>query len=1050
MSTLKMFLLGAPRLECGGKPVKLPRQKSLALLIYLAANQREHARETLATLLWPDANDTQSRQALRTALSDIRRAAGDKLLIADTETISLNPPSNFWMDVNELEALARDDARECPPNLRIGPFLQGFNLKDAPDFDDWVAFERDRLTQLATKMLRTRAEISQARGDWTEAITWARQLLTLDNVHEETHRQLMRLYSAMGDRAAAIQQYETARTLLERELGVEPMEETRALYQQILDPVQTSTPIPAQGPRRSEGVETLLPFVGRESERAELQRGWEMARNGAMRFLFVEGEAGVGKTRLVGETLAQWDSQALILRGTGHPSENNQPYHPFLDLLREYFDNVSAMPLPIPDVWLGEIGRLIPELCQARRDRPLALRLPAAPDPGGLIEAAQERSRLFEAISQFLLTLAGRQPLVLFIDDVQWADPSTLALLAYLSTSLALARVLVLCAYRSAETSADLENLIRSLSRAGTLMRVPLPRLQPHQVSELAKSLSQRDSAPFAEWLYRESEGNPFFIREMVAYLIANGLVQANEYGWQTDLNQLASTLPAAVPSSIHDLMRARLQGVSELARQLLQVAAIIGRDFDFPTLWRASGRDEDHTLDALDELLHAQLVRQTATIPNPYEFTHTKIREVVLLDMSLARQQILHRRAGEALELSLHGSMPDVLGRLALHFGAATEWAKAARFASAAGDHARAVFAPQEAIQFYKSALESFSHLDDREATARVHLGLGEAYAALGRQDHAITSYAQALRTWEQLDERERVAAVRFAMGLSHLFRTEFRRAYELAQAGLRDLQDLEQPDVRVIAQGHALWGTALSMEGRALEDARTHLRQAIDLYEQTDDYAGRCRVQIEMGNIAAQEGQLEQAVAYYEQALENARLGQHPLFEAMAGNNAAYHSLLLGDVAKANQLLQSGLALATMYDIAPMLVCLYSTAGEIRLSEKKWTDAEALFQKGMALAEQLNSPERRAGYLANLAEVADGRGEPALAIAQLTAATQLVDDLGVRHASARYHLRLAEMLSRQGQRAEALAHLQRGQQIAQEEKYAILLEEAERIKRT
>jgi len=1059
MATLRLFLLGAPRVEHGGKPIRLRRQKSLALLIYLALTAREQSREKLATLLWPEASDAQARQDLRTALSDIRRATGDDHLSADSEIVSFNR-SHVWIDAQELEALAREPLRAEPrgQRLRLAPFLEGFNLRDAPDFDDWGSFERDRLRQLALKALRARADAYEAQGEWGQAIAAAQHLLELDPAHEETHRQLMRLHYAAGDRAAALQQYETTRTLLERELGVVPMEETRALYQQILDEAKTlSAPEPQLGRHLSdtERVELRLPFVGRQAERAELDRARQTAQAGSVQFVFVEGEAGVGKTRLIEETLADWQfdpstSPAFILRGKAHPFENNQPYHPFVDLLRRYFGNTPGRPVPISDIWLSEMSRLIPELRQARPQLAPALHLQAAQERSGLVGVTQERSRLFDAISQFLLTLAEHQPLALFFDDVQWADPSSLALLASLSNSLARARVLVICAYRGAETNAGLENLVQTLSRAAKLTRVTLQRLDQSQVLELTRAMSHCEYAPFAEWLFRESEGNPFFIRELISYLQASGLVNAHEYDWQPDLEQLMSVLPTApLPSSIQDLIRARLQRLSELARQLVDVAAIIGRDFDFATLWRASGKDEDRALDALDELLRAQLVRQTTDIPHPYEFTHTKIREVVLTDMSLARQQILHRRVGEALEVTQRERWRELDGTLALHFRFAGEWAKAARYARAAGDRARAVLAPQEAIEHYTSALESLSHLEDREATARVHLGLGEAYIVLGRSERASESYAHALATWEQLGDREHVAEARIAMARLFFFRSEYRQASELAQASLRELENLERPDPRIIAQAHTIWGTALAIEGSALEGAKAHLMQALQSYERVNDAVGLCNVQFQLGNIAAQEGELEQAVAFFEQAFANAGRGEELMWQAMASNNTAYHAMLLGDISKANVWVQRGLAIAETHDIAPMLLFLYSTAAEIRLSEKQWNEAEAFLKKGMMLVDQVNSPERRAGYLANFAEVAYGRGEYDSAVGQLTAAAQLADQMSGRYASARYHLRLAEMLVERGKASEAQVHLQRGKQIAEEGGYRRLLQAAETLQR-
>ena len=1049
MATLKLFLLGAPHVEHRNKTLKLPRQKSLALLIYLAMTGREQSREKLAALFWPEASNAQARQALRNALWDIRRATSDDHLTADTEVVSFDG-SHIWSDVRELETLAHEPLHETKRRLQIAPFLEGFNLKDAPEFDDWVSFERDRVQQLAIKLWRARADAYEARGEWSQAITAAQRVLEFDPTHEETHRQLMRLHYATGDRAAALKQYETARAALERELGVAPMEETRALHQHIIE-AETLTPtVPKQLTRQSVGTERaemLLPFVGRESECAALQHAWQIAQERHAQFVFVEGEAGVGKTRLIEEMLAEWESDTMILRGTAHQSENNEPYHPLIDLVRDYLrtDSSSLRDLSgFSDIWLSELSRLVPELRQARPNLPPALRLQAAQEQSGLVGVTQERSRLFDAVSQFLLMLAERQPLVLFFDDVQWADPSTLTLLAALSHTLARARVLVVCAYRGAEMNRDLGNLMQTLSRAAQLTRVTLQRFEPHQVAQLIKQLSQRECPSFAEWLYRESEGNPFFIRELIAYLTAQGLLDAG------DPEQAMSALPTVgLPVSIQDLIRARLQHLSELACQVLDVAAIVGRDFDFATLWRASGKAEDAALNALDELLRAQIARQTASAPNPYEFTHTKIREVVLSDMSLARQQILHRRVGDALEITQRERLREINGMLALHFRLAGEWTKAARYARAAGDRSRDMWAWQEAIEFYTSALESLSHLDDREATAQVHSGLGEAYTFLGRPERALESYAHALAIREKIGDRERVAQVRIEMGRVLLFRAEYRQTYELAQLALRELEKLAHPNPRIVAQAHTLWGTAVSLEGRTPDEAQTHLTQAIALFEQANDPIGLCNVQFQLGNIAAQKGDLENAVILYEQAFANAERGKEIMWQAMASNNAAFHFLLLGNISKANEWLQRGLAIAEAHTIVPMLVFLYTTAAEIRLSEKKWNDAEAFLKKGMALVEQVNSPERRAGYLANLAEVAYGRDERDFAIGQLTTAAQLADQIGARYASARYHLRLAEMLIAQGKSSEAQTHWQRGKQIAEEGGYRRLLQVAETLDR-
>jgi DNA-binding SARP family transcriptional activator len=1049
VSALKLYLLGAPRLKHGREAVRLPRQKSLALLIYLAVTAREHARQKLAALLWPDFSEAQARQALRTALADIRRTLGDGHLIADAETVSLNP-TGLWLDTQQT------DAHTGASENRPGPFLEGFNLKDAPDFDDWAAFERDRWLQATVKKLRGQADAQEAQGQLPRALETTRQLLALDPLQEAAHRQQMRLHYALGDRTAALQHYETTRDLLARELSVEPMAETRALYQQIL---AANSPAPALGrtglkpaPANANpppAPEAALPFIGRTAERTALTRAWETARSGQVQFVFVDGEAGVGKTRLLQETAAGW-AGARVLVGTSHPLDINQPYHPIIDVLRDYARDLAELPaLPgVSDDWLSELTRLAPELREKRLALHSALRVPTVPERSGLIEAEQERNRLFEAVSRFLQGLAQLQPVVLLLDDTHWADPSTLALLAYLAHALQRARLLVVCTYRGAEITPALERLLQALSREGPLTRLSLRRLEPGEVAALAQAVTCQASLSFAAWLYHESEGNPYFIREIVAYLLEAGLVQRGVDGWQTDLQQWTATLPAApLPASIQDLIRARLQRTSETARQLLDVAAIVGRDFDFATLERASGQAADPSLDALDELLHAQLVRQTSKAAAPYEFTHIKIRDVILKEMSLARQQILHRRVGEALEVTQRERLPELAGALAEHFRACGDGPKAARYARIAGDHARAVLALPEAVAFYSAALEARAHLSEPEA-ARLYAAQGEAYRALGQSARSVESFAQALALWEKSGDRERMAAMHFEMGNSYLFLNSAQQAHAHAQAGLRALDGLARPDERLVAQGQVLWGNALSIEGKDFAEARAHLQQGVASFTRAGDLAGLVQAHFTLGNVAAQEGALEQAVGYFEQTVDDAVRANDTVMEALACNNAAHHHLLLGHVETAHALAQRGLALAEGHTLYSVLVYLYGTLGDIRASEQQWDQAEAWLQKGLALAEQLNSAERRADYLAKLAEVAYGREQYPLAVEHLQAATRLADEQGARYASAQYHLRLAALLAEQGAAAEAKPHLQRGRQIAREGHYGRLLKQASKTR--
>ena len=320
--------------------------------------------------------------------------------------------------------------------------------------------------------------------------------------------------------------------------------------------------------------------------------------------------------------------------------------------------------------------------------------------------------------------------------------------------------------------------------------------------------------------------------------------------------------------------------------------------------------------------------------------------------------------------------------------------------------------------------------------------MGLGDACRALGRLDRAIEDYEHSLALWQALGEGRRAAEARFRQGLCYLLLGEYRQAAELAQTNLQDTAGL---DANTTGTSHKLLGISLSMEGYVLGEAKAHLREAIRLFAQAENYGGLCHAQFELGNVLAQEGEWQEAVSFFEQALASAVRSGAIHEEALACNNAAYHTLLLGDVTRARRLAERGLRLAEANNLVPALIYLYSTVAEILFKQEQWRAAEDLLDKGLALAQQVNSPERCAGYLAGLAEIAYGRGDWEKALAQMLTAIRLVDRIGVRFASARYHLRLARMLGARGTAAEAQIHWQRAHQIALESSYRRLLEEAE-----
>ena len=314
MPSMKLFLLGSPRLERDGSPVELSRRKNVALLAYLAVTGTSHTRESLITLLWPEADPSRARASLRRNLSLLRTSLGGEGLVAGRETIGLDPGAGLEVDVDQFRGLlsawqghGHPEAEVCPECLNglgeavalyRGDFLAGFTLQDSVAFDEWQFFQTEELRRELASALERLVRGHRAREAYEQAIPYARRWLALDPLHEPVHRHLMRLYNQAGQRAAALRQYWECERVLEEELGVAPAAETTALCEEIRTrPTEREGPRPtglAPRPRHNLPVERTQ-FVGRETMLAEIN---DRLRDPNCGLLTLIGPGGSGKTRL--------------------------------------------------------------------------------------------------------------------------------------------------------------------------------------------------------------------------------------------------------------------------------------------------------------------------------------------------------------------------------------------------------------------------------------------------------------------------------------------------------------------------------------------------------------------------------------------------------------------------------------------------------------------------------------------------------------------------------------------------------------------------------
>ncbi len=536
MSQLSLFLLGMPRLTQDGQPIEINRRKVMALLIYLALTDAPHSRDTLATLLWPEFDQSRARGALRRTLSVLNTTLGEGWLETTRESVGLNKSEQFWIDVTqfcrqavratESKSLTLEQLNQFQQTVDLyqDDFLAGFSLRDSPDFDEWQFFQADELRSHFIKLVQQLAEGYKAVGEDKLALDNARRWLERDSLNEAAHREVMLLYAKTQQHTAAIRQYRECVRLLQSELGLDPSPETEQLYQQIRtrslrdnhqsdhidEPRHTNGSSNKNGVHKKNGnglnqpaflTQTPrhptppTPFVAREAELARLNDFLSTTINGQGQIVFITGEAGSGKTALI-QAFAQQAQQRYdnLVVGIGNCNAHTgpgDPYLPFRDILGLLTgdvetkwaeglitqENARRLWLARQDV-LKTITELGPDLVSRFLPHTASVAIAGRKPASYLTVAYQQQALypaqndLFEQYTLVLQALARKTPLLLLIDDAQWLDTASINLLFHLSRHLTGCPLLLIVTYRPDEFA--LRRPMIGGSTTGSIERHPL------------------------------------------------------------------------------------------------------------------------------------------------------------------------------------------------------------------------------------------------------------------------------------------------------------------------------------------------------------------------------------------------------------------------------------------------------------------------------------------------------------------------------------------------------------------------------------------------
>jgi DNA-binding SARP family transcriptional activator/tetratricopeptide (TPR) repeat protein len=646
---IRIRLFGHVALEVDGESFRFatPR-KTLPILAYLLLNRDAPvAREFLAYVMWPDDEEEPARTKLRANLFDLARVLPqlpEKMLLADGDSVGLRPELRLWLDVEEFDRLVADPQRmEEAVELYRGDLVTAI-------YDEWIFPERERRRNAYLAALMQLVSQARRRRDFVRGISRAQQILAIDPWREDVVRQLMAQRCESGDRAGALAEYERFAQLLRLELKVQPMAETLALRETIARGEATQPDAPFEAAVSSlHDRSAILPFVGRHTEMGQLLETWSRAARGRGACVFVGGEPGVGKSRMILEFAHAVEERGgrVLVGATGSPEAT--PYESIVDALRSALPLVASLKA---DISLSAVAELLPEI---------RARLPALPQLAH-IDAESERIRLFESLVRCVSSLAAPRPLLLVLEDLHWAQPASIALLQFLLRRVSGMPVMIVVTYRDNETPRPhpLHRLRIEARAAACAQSLSLRTLSLDDLHELTEALQEIPDLAAAT-LLAVSDGNPLFLTQFIE-----------------DLRKGAQ---AAAPASLQALVAGRIGLLSPDAHAAAEIAACIGIRFSHDALRDVSGWDEAALGDALDELFDRRIVREASGRGLfEYSFSHQIVHEAIAAASPPERAAVRHRRVARVFEELYADRASELSATIARHYDLAGDGANAAR----------------------------------------------------------------------------------------------------------------------------------------------------------------------------------------------------------------------------------------------------------------------------------------------------------------------------------------------------------------------------------
>ncbi|MBN1665855.1 MAG: AAA family ATPase [Anaerolineales bacterium] len=1046
---LRATLFGNMELMDGDVSLALPSAANArALLAYLLLHRAHpQPRAVLVGILWPDHPEGRARRYLTQALWQLRQSLPG-LIEADAENIQITNHISLQIDVEDFRArLASGLAAEKPAQERRAALRQAVQLYQGDlmegFYEDWALQECERLRECYFSALENLVGLEKAAGRYHQALDLALTLVGADPLREAAHREVMRLYFTLDRPEAAQRQYETCRQILQDQLGTTAGPETQALAGEI---ARSNTPesapylppaLKATRPAISDVRTRQLSLVGRADERSELLNSAESIFDHLGGVILVEGEAGIGKTRLVQEVARDLEWRGgQVLWGSTSPMKVTPPYGPLAQALGSGLTplRINQLAQVIEPIWLQVLKPFIAELAAFKPDLP----------PAPALKSDQEHTRLIEAFVQALSGWAQICPSALILEDLQWADSQTLDLLAALPRRLEDLAVVVIGTQRSEEARSypALWEKLQAIDRAGLRRRMKLERLNERATGELIRnSLGMSRAAPlFEARLYQETEGNPLFVLETLQVLYEEGVLNCDENGqWSTPWDELTNNyaeLP--LPPAVEQVIKRRLARLIPSLETVLNSAAVLGSDFDLALLSSSLEIESTEMLNAIQELRQRHFLQETA---QAYCFSHDKIRQVIYDNLEATERIRLHRQAGAALETRY----PERVDMLAHHLMRGEVWDQAVRALMAQGEKAAGQYLAEAALNAYCQArqiLQEQRPFEEAQNQALIFDTWAACYPWLkmrGEPEGCAQAVAAMLEFAGLLGQPEyQVKALLQQAAYLLEIANQDEAAYEIAQ----QVVALAQTHQLTSFEAQAWWRTGLvrkeQMQNQAAESA---LLKALELYREVGgEQQIIADILLRLVFVYRDLGNMDKARANAEEALELSRSENDILNLALAHNALAWISRSQGKHQEEADHCQM------MYEQMHTIGYLYYEGvalNNLSLAHSALADYERAIQaseKALHVFRNLDHKRGQTIQLLNLSSRYKETGRFCQAKSVLKDGLAVAGAMHFADEAARMHLSYAELLTWEKKFDQAQEHIQEATAIAGQLEYPAL----------